>query len=451
MIPAPSHTTDTAVPHFALARAPKSPVGEFASLLAEFAGNGGPMEEALQDAPETPQDAAPQDGRKTPARNGMATENAQSLAQSSELSVETSDGAEPILPTKPAPTDPPLSRNERIAARLATAARTGQANARQQGEATAVPLTPGEEEAPRHAAPAHSHPRTAIGDPTSAPIPAISGEPALASATEAADGLPTQPSHQTILAPMALPEAAATFVKAKAPGTKSEGQPRATSRPTLPGQPLLTADAAPQALGDPNDPPDMRNWQGAERLDLRAAKIAARGEGQLPEVKSLGAVTVTKRETHFAPVRQPAAIEEHHWRRQLPPAPAPKTSTTEPAAPRPTFSTVAEQLTHALDSTRGEAEAKLQQATQQAAPGARPLTPVKIVELSLQPASLGTLAITMRLTGTGLRVTVAATSRETAELLREDREALSGLIEGAGYDASEIIVTHRPPPRPISA
>ena len=62
------------------------------------------------------------------------------------------------------------------------------------------------------------------------------------------------------------------------------------------------------------------------------------------------------------------------------------------------------------------------------------------MELQLQPAALGTLTVTMRLSGAGIKVSVVASQRETATRLSEDRTELTQIIRRAGYDAAEITV-----------
>ena len=178
-------------------------------------------------------------------------------------------------------------------------------------------------------------------------------------------------------------------------------------------------------------------WGESER------PVPARMAPARPEQALLGSVEVSRRETHFAPVRRPSSIDASAWRDALPKetSEAPKSD-----AAKPSFSAVAEQLGRALETARPEAEARLQQAIgQQTAALARSVAPLRIVELSLQPASLGNLVVTMRLSGSGLRISVSTSTREAADVLREDRKALKSLIEDAGYEADEILVTYRPP------
>ena len=268
--------------------------------------------------------------------------------------------------------------------------------------------------------------------------------------------------------PELTPRVAATLMSAAEETARSLAQRVVSDRPAgriagQSGTPALAPDAAGQMppsddSGQPQTGPTAR-----ERFTLRLGPLAdrleqhvGRGEARQGDIanlpaKPLGQITVTRQETHLAPVRQSPVIAEHAWRSHI--APEVKAELRSDSSGKGTFAVVADQMAQALDSLRSDAQAKLQQATQTLASPARTLAPVKIVELSLQPASLGAIAITMRLTGTGLRVTVSATTRETADALREDRDALSALIADAGYDASDVIVTHRPPrdPQPGAA
>lgn len=67
-----------------------------------------------------------------------------------------------------------------------------------------------------------------------------------------------------------------------------------------------------------------------------------------------------------------------------------------------------------------------------ASPAAR--GPVKILVLRLQPETLGTVTVRLRLVGNALEVQVRAASVETAESLARDRGALEECLKASGYD-----------------
>ncbi len=67
--------------------------------------------------------------------------------------------------------------------------------------------------------------------------------------------------------------------------------------------------------------------------------------------------------------------------------------------------------------------------------------PVKVLQIHLQPSELGTLEVTMRLTDAGLEVHIDANRSETLALLKNDREALAQVLRGTGHSADSVTVT----------
>ena len=172
---------------------------------------------------------------------------------------------------------------------------------------------------------------------------------------------------------------------------------------------------------------------------LRAAESS-------PVHDSLNA-TVTRRETHFAPVMMPQRD------RGLGAAPRTTGIDTPPpvsdaSAPSSESRAATEQLGRLIERTLPElrgAEMRAPTPTQLMDAAARPQAqqaqgPVRVVELHLQPATLGSLTVTMRLSAGGLKVNVVTSVRETAARLGDDRAELTQLIRRAGYEATEITV-----------
>jgi chemotaxis protein MotD len=60
--------------------------------------------------------------------------------------------------------------------------------------------------------------------------------------------------------------------------------------------------------------------------------------------------------------------------------------------------------------------------------------PVKMLVLRLQPETLGTVTVRLRLVGNALELQLQAASIETAELLQRDRGALEECLKASGYD-----------------
>lgn len=70
---------------------------------------------------------------------------------------------------------------------------------------------------------------------------------------------------------------------------------------------------------------------------------------------------------------------------------------------------------------------------------------LRLLHLQLHPAELGLVTIKMRLAGDSLEMELQVSSEETAQLLRNDTEKLSGLLRGSGYRPDVISVhTSRP-------
>lgn len=65
---------------------------------------------------------------------------------------------------------------------------------------------------------------------------------------------------------------------------------------------------------------------------------------------------------------------------------------------------------------------------------------LRVLDLQLKPAELGLVTIKIRLSGDSLEMEIQAESEDTAELLRNDAEKLSGLLRASGYRPDVINV-----------
>ncbi|MCF3932455.1 flagellar hook-length control protein FliK [Acuticoccus sp. M5D2P5] len=150
---------------------------------------------------------------------------------------------------------------------------------------------------------------------------------------------------------------------------------------------------------------------------------------------------VVRRETHFAPIMKPEVT-----------APATSTASSRETsvpdapdrAPPSRHEPVLDQIKRAFEAipkapnpVDGRPSAMLQPATVQPT---RTDGPVRVVEIQLQPASLGTLSVTFRLTPYGLKVTMSANMRDTAQRLQDDRAELVDLIRRAGYGKVDVSI-----------
>lgn len=158
---------------------------------------------------------------------------------------------------------------------------------------------------------------------------------------------------------------------------------------------------------------------------------------------------VVRRETHF-PVIQRTDPTSPPLR--TPPDTLPMATQTgqgaSPASPSAwySFDRLAPQVFTALSGASGAAAdgATTRLAPPPAITPSMAMGPVKVIEIALQPATLGSLTVTIRLSPSGLKVSVAATERETARTLSEDSAAMADLVKLAGYEVEEIDIAFAP-------
>ncbi|WP_108662702.1 flagellar hook-length control protein FliK [Acuticoccus kandeliae] len=280
--------------------------------------------------------------------------------------------------------------------------------------ATAVPFatapTPREEIGPREPRPAPRRP--AVARPAPIPEPAAETRTAAAktAAPEARDVAPA-PARAAPRTPPA-PQIADAPAPAKSPAAKADATFTMLPEPVRLSQDLRHAtrheDRRPQGGATPQ--------RGTDPAD---------------------APRVVRRETHFAPVNRPA----------ITPAPAATAAplVEDQAEPAPRASSLLDQFQRALEvAPKAGAMPDAKPLPQIQAPP-QPLQasaqgPVRVVEIQLQPASMGTLSVTFRLTPFGMKVTVAANVRETAQRLQDDRAELTDMIRRAGYENVEVSI-----------
>ena len=289
------------------------------------------------------------------------------------------------------------------------------------------PFTPSRE---RVQSQAPSAPGTRSGEPGEAILQRLAGYIATAPARS---GEQPAPGAGEPLLPVGVGGANAQPIAGTVARAKNEARsPRAPASTPQPGT-NATAEG---------EEADTRTVRGglphAQATPLRRGAARAAGDTEKPAAPvSIDALTVTRKETHFAPVRRPASIDAHLWSRTGAAEAAPSREVAKPS-----FAALAEQIRPAFEQARADLETRAPQLlqAQQAGAGHRFIAPVRVMEISLQPASLGALAVTMRITGTGLRVTIAASQRETAAALEEDIEKLETLVRAAGFDPDAIDV-----------
>ncbi|MBJ3778695.1 flagellar hook-length control protein FliK [Acuticoccus mangrovi] len=334
--------------------------------------------------------------------------------------------------------------------------------------------------------------------PTPPPVPAVPEEVVPQAAT-----MPTPPTAPNVLATATPPEtpqpapaeataaspkgATAHTVAEKVAATRTPLPPPSNDRHpdpqtghAAPRQAIPTMPAPPAAIEAPAAPSAIPSPDGPEVTAPRTIADAARTQTALPaaathqpdprrvqpiqpnrEERSRdlgGGPRVVRQETHFAPVMRRDPVEGPILRTSGGSAgerPALPQSLPEPnlvidslkralSGLAKSFGTpidVASPAPSAVQSTSPAAPPPAPSSTTAApAPTPTPDGPVRIIELQLQPASLGTLTVTMRLSPVGLRVTLSANSRETAQRLTEERSELTEAIRRAGYAGVEVSV-----------
>lgn len=242
------------------------------------------------------------------------------------------------------------------------------------------------------------------------PLPAGAG--ALSRSDPASEAVAPQPAVPTLAVAIA------------APAPSQSGAPLPSPLRAAASDDPVPGPAASDAPGNP---------RALVRFDLRHARAFADLAPAWPTMAD-----VVRRETHFAPVMAPTIAEPLPAAEQpVEPAAAPAAALDAAAAHAPVIAQVRQAL-EALD--------RPSPAVRGAAVTAEPTAPapLRVIELQLQPASLGTVTVTLRLSGTGLRVSVAASVRETAQRLAEDRGELAELVRRAGYGDAEVSVDFTP-------
>jgi flagellar hook-length control protein FliK len=191
-----------------------------------------------------------------------------------------------------------------------------------------------------------------------------------------------------------------------------------------PSQPsLLVQSGAGQ--GDPNLKAIMT--ASAVATANSAAKMGANANDAGDEVGPT-IVSVLSTETHFAPPAQLSPVQQI-------------ADTVIGALPNPShpFDTSA-----ATDAGDAGATPAATAAAGTGAPdsGASAITgPVKILNLQLEPPSLGTVTINLSLSDGGLNVQVAASQSSTMSLIDKDKDALSNQLRESGYSVAGVGVT----------
>lgn len=194
----------------------------------------------------------------------------------------------------------------------------------------------------------------------------------------------------------------------------------------MPGGPELPAQA------DVPKPSVLRNESHFAPVSPSHAGVSALKSGP----------SVPRKEVHFAPVSSsragvpalessPLGIEPHAKGGQS--AVAPSVDTALPSAEEPVSVPVppAQQIADRITAESAAFERADPAGATPDQPGTKPV--LKVLQIQLQPADLGTVTVRMELKADGLKLHVEADRAETAEIIRNDQDTLSKLLRSAGY------------------
>lgn len=224
----------------------------------------------------------------------------------------------------------------------------------------------------------------------------------------------TQPpvAHASAAAPQrAAAELAGPWTQAPQPGLP-QGTPRGLPQP-------VSQPQAQQAMPSGPAMPTSEDLAGLDDAGLISRLIRpdgpANGEpvddaGALRVAAGMGKVNVTREETHFAPSLR------------LSPAQQIGTAITSALTTPPQPDTARSDAAAAVFRVRPDAPA------------------VKMLEIQLQPMELGTVKVTMKLSGDTVQVVMTASNPDTAELLKQDRQLLDQMMRATGHKADSITI-----------
>jgi chemotaxis protein MotD len=187
--------------------------------------------------------------------------------------------------------------------------------------------------------------------------------------------------------------------KAAAFDDKDKGTARAT-QPERRGDPL----AAPLK---PDAPARTTATDEMPGQNVQLSLAAANTRGASP-VK----VVVRQQETHFQPVPQLTQLQK-----------------------------IVDHVAADMPAATAQPDAAAVNAATQDAPRAAD-KPVKILTVQLDPPSLGTVTVRVRLTGDAVDVQVSADRYDTAQMLRHERDALTERMHSAGYKFEISSIDH---------
>lgn len=202
-------------------------------------------------------------------------------------------------------------------------------------------------------------------------------------------------------------------------------------------QPGERSNAMPNAVGGRKPPAESF---ASAKVD-RSVKHAVKPDNAAQMMPAEFEVTIIRRENHLPPVNRLSSG------RVLNETFAPRSTELASLKSGPPEATgvITQQIKNTIVAN-DQADLQGARAEPRSAPSLSPTPthPVKVVELALQPASLGALTVTMRLTSNGLRVTINASTREAAARLEDERNDITELFSHSGHEVEDVTIAYRP-------
>lgn len=193
-----------------------------------------------------------------------------------------------------------------------------------------------------------------------------------------------------------------------------------------PSQPSLLA---PSGGGQGASDPDLKAIMTASAVATAnsAAKLGT-GAEDTGDNAGLTIVSVLSTETHFAPPAQLSPVQQI-------------ADTVIGALPNP-LQPFGASGASAADDTSSTGAASAASASSVPDSGTTAIAgPVKILNLQLEPPSLGTVTINLSLSDGGLNVQLAASQASTMSMIDKDKDALSNQLRDSGYSVAGVGVT----------
>lgn len=196
----------------------------------------------------------------------------------------------------------------------------------------------------------------------------------------------------------------------------------------VPPQPSLPVESQQAGVG-PSDPNLKAIMTASAIAEANSAAKMSTGGQQADDADGPTILRVLSTETHFAPAAQLSPVQQI-------------ADTVIGALPNPSHPFGAS----AAEADAGDAgpSASASAASASSAPNSTTSTiagPVKILNLQLEPPSLGTVTINLSLSDGGLNVQLAASQVSTMTLIDKDKDTLSNQLRESGYSIAGVGVT----------